>query len=659
MHAPGRALAVRFKCALAVLSAGLLLAPRSFAEDRIPSALPAPVLKWQRGGCFSSWCQTGWYSSPAVADLDGDGNSEVIWGSYDVVALNGATGALKWRAPNGSRVWPGLAVADLTGDGTLEVIAGRGSDQLTVYDRNGNAIWTRNPFGGGEVRTLAVEDLDTDGILEIVVGRASGGATKQLSVYDASGSVRPGWPARRDGEPGYGWGMYNENVAVADLDGDGDKELIGPTDTHYVTALDRGGNQLPANAIYGAGKVWSQVGVHVDHAVDLRGYANCGVEHRPNWADSAPVVGDLDGDGVREIVIVGNVYNCATNPYTSLYQMPFVFRLDRTRASGAGWDWTVLPVPGAGSGPLSEDYNVIETVPPNPVLADLDGDGKKEILFPSYDGKVHAYWLDRTEHGSWPYDVPGTGIRFASEPVVADLDGDGHAEVLFTSWPQKSVGGTGQLHVLDHLGNLLHAVGLPAPFGGATWNGALGAPTLADVDGDGELEAVVGTVASGAVVYDLPGTGTARVLWGTGRGGQRRTGAAPGPAGPPLASRYHALTPCRVLDTRGTAGPLGGPSLGSGARRLLPLNGTCGIPPGARALSANLTVVAGGAAGSLVVWAGDRDLPGTSNLSFGAGRARANNALIELARDGSRTLWVKSSSASPVDVILDVNGYFE
>ena len=33
--------------------------------------------------------------------------------------------------------------------------------------------------------------------------------------------------------------MFNENVAVADLDGDGDKELIGPTDTHYVTALDR------------------------------------------------------------------------------------------------------------------------------------------------------------------------------------------------------------------------------------------------------------------------------------------------------------------------------------------------------------------------------------------------------------------------------------
>ncbi|MBK6406868.1 MAG: VCBS repeat-containing protein [Holophagales bacterium] len=463
-----RAFGARSAVFLAVLASGFVPAPRSEAQGRSTLAVAAPVLKWQRGGCFSSWCQTGWYSSPAAADLDGDGLPEVIWGSYDVVALEGDTGALRWRAPNGSRVWPGVAVADLTGDGALEVIAGRGSDQVTAYDRDGNTLWTRNPFGSGEVRTLAVEDLDTDGILEIVVGRASGGATRQLNVFDPAGIVRAGWPARRDGEAGYGWGMYNANVAVADLDGDGEKELIGPTDTHYVTALDRGGNQLAASALYGAGKVWSQVGVHVGHAVDLRGYANCGTEHRPNWANSAPAVGDLDGDGVREVVIVGNVYNCGTSPYTSLYQMPFVFRLDRTRASGAGWDWTVLPTPGAGSGPLSEDYSVIETVLPNPVLADLDGDGKKEILFPSYDGKVHAYWLDRTEHGSWPYDVPGTGIRFASEPAVADLDGDGYAEVLFASWPQKSVGGTGQLHVLDHLGRPLHAVDLPAPFGGAT-----------------------------------------------------------------------------------------------------------------------------------------------------------------------------------------------
>ncbi len=347
------------------------------------AAVAAPVLKWSNGGCSTGpYCQTGWYSSPAVADLDGDGTAEVVWGSYDVVALNGSNGSLKWRAASGQRVWPGVAVADLTGDGTLEVVVGRSGDQVTVYNRFGSVVWTRNPFGGGEVRTLAVADLETDGALEIVAGRASGGSTRQLDVFEPDGSVRPGWPARRDGEPGYGWGMYNENVAVADMNGDGFKEIFGPTDTHYITALDRGGNQLPASAIYGAGKVWSQVGVHVEHAVDLRGYANCGVEHRPNFADSAPIVADVNADGVPEIIVVGNVYNCATSPYTSLYQMPFILKLDRTRWSGSGFDWTAIPVPGPGSGPRSEDYNVIETAVPNPVAADLDGDGQARDPLP-------------------------------------------------------------------------------------------------------------------------------------------------------------------------------------------------------------------------------------------------------------------------------------
>ena len=510
-----------------LLALGLLAAALpGAAVANAPSAVGAPVLKWQRGGCFASWCQTGWYSSPAVADLDGDGQPEVIWGSYDVVALRGDTGALVWRATGSQRVWPGVAVADLTGDGSLEVIAGRGGDQVTVYNAAGGTVWTRNPFGSGEVRTLAVADLEGDGVKEVIVGRASGGSHEQINVFEANGNVRPGFPAPAAGSPGYGWGMYNNNIAIADLDGDGDKELIGPTDTHYITAVDHQGNQLPASPIYGAGKVWRQVGVHVDHAVDLRGYANCGVEHRPNFADSAPAIGDLNGDGTPEIVVVGNVYDCDANPYKSLYQIPFVLKLDRTRWSGSGFDWTAVPAPEPGSEPLSENYQVMENVARNAVLADLDGDGMQEILYPSYDGRLHAYWLDKTQHGSWPFDVPGSGIRFASEPAVADLDGDGRAEVIVASWPEKGGGRVGQLHVLDYLGNQLHAVDLPAPVGSATWNGALGAPTVANIDADPDMEVVVGTVSSGVVAYDLPGSAGARCLWCTGRGSYLRAGVA-------------------------------------------------------------------------------------------------------------------------------------
>jgi len=506
-----------------------MTAARSVTATFNVAVVSAPVLKWQYGGCLPGpYCQTGWYSSPAVADLDGDGQPDVIWGAYDVVALRGDSGSPKWRAPSGNRVWPGIAVADLTGDGTLEVVVARDSDQLTVYNRSGNVVWTRNPFSGGELRTLAVTDLETGGQLEIIVGQAAGLTARQLNVLAPNGTVRPGWPARHDGEPGDSFGMWNQNVTVADMNGDGFKELFVPGG-HYINAFDRNGNQLTVNPIFAPRQFWSEVGVHVDQAVDLRGYANCGVDHRPSFDYSAPVVADVDGDGVPELIVVGNIYNCGTAPYTSLYHMPFIFRLDRTRWSGSGFDWTVIPTPGPGSAPRSEDYNVIEMVFPNPAVADLDGDGFKEIIYPSYDGKVHAYWLDKTEHGSWPYTIPTTGapgddFRFASEPVVVDLDNDGHAEVIFTSWPKKATGGVGQLHILNYLGQELYRIDLPAPALEKAWNGALAAPTIAHIDGSADLQLVIGTVASGAVAYTLPNSAGARVLWGTGRGSHQRAG---------------------------------------------------------------------------------------------------------------------------------------
>jgi uncharacterized repeat protein (TIGR01451 family) len=268
--------------------------------------------------------------------------------------------------------------------------------------------------------------------------------------------------------------------------------------------------------------------VHVDHTVDLRGYAHCGAEHRPNFAHSAPIVVDVNADGVLEAVIVGNVYNCGTDPYTSLYEMPFILKGDRTRWNDTSHDWTAIPAPIGNASPLSENYNKIENNQPNPVAADLDGDGELEILFPSYDGRLHAYWLDKSEHGNWPYSVynPAENFyRFATEPVVADLDKNGQAEVIFASWVEKGTNQTGKLHVLDYLGNPLHEIDLPSAYGSPDWNGTLAAPTLADIDGDPDLEVVLNTSHSGFVAYDLPGTADAVVLWGTGRANYQRSGS--------------------------------------------------------------------------------------------------------------------------------------
>jgi hypothetical protein len=122
---------------------------------------------------------------------------------------------------------------------------------------------------------------------------------------------------------------------------------------------------------------------------------------------------------------------------------------------------------------------------------------------------------------------------------------------------------------------------------------------------------------------------------------------------------FHTLPPCRLLDTRLAAGPYGAPAVSAGSDRVLVAPGRCGIPASALALSVNLTVVTPGAAGNLRLFPGDASAPNTSTLNFGAGQTRANNAIVMMASSGSGTIAVHNAAAASVDVVIDVNGYFE
>lgn len=126
------------------------------------------------------------------------------------------------------------------------------------------------------------------------------------------------------------------------------------------------------------------------------------------------------------------------------------------------------------------------------------------------------------------------------------------------------------------------------------------------------------------------------------------------------AVAFYTLEPCRLVDTRGPDGPLGGPALEPGPSiRTFALAGACGIPPTATAISANVTVTRAASAGHLRVFAADGPVPATSTLNFQPGQTRANNATVPLSNDGLARIAVRDDAPGTVHVIVDVSGYYE
>ena len=119
---------------------------------------------------------------------------------------------------------------------------------------------------------------------------------------------------------------------------------------------------------------------------------------------------------------------------------------------------------------------------------------------------------------------------------------------------------------------------------------------------------------------------------------------------------FYTLPPCRLIDTRGTAGPLGGPSLQLNAQRTFAVTGVCGVAVTARVLSVNVTITQPGAAGHLRLFPAGTAVPATSQVAFSTGQTRADNAMLLL---GAAGFTVQLDSAAKADFIVDVNGYYQ
>jgi len=229
-------------------------------------------------------------SSAAIGDIDGDGMNEVIIGCFDqnIYAFD-ATGTPlpgQWPVTTGGTITASPSLGDLDDDpGTLEVVIGSsdGSVYALRYDGSAlNAAWPVQVVGfENGVRndvdsSAALADLDNDGQLEIIVGSDGG----YVHALNTDGSYLPGWPVATGGE-------VFSSPAVADLDLDGDLEIIVGADVGADTDIGNRSSRL--------------LGLEIDGSPSS-GFPISYDQYGEARLRSSPLVKDLDNDGILELV---------------------------------------------------------------------------------------------------------------------------------------------------------------------------------------------------------------------------------------------------------------------------------------------------------------------------------------------------------------------
>lgn len=197
-------------------------------------------------GAMHQWLKDTSWSSPAIGDLNGDGGRQVVAG-YDcdgsgqlqpcygtsgggyVTAFN-LDGSVKWaHFVSRAVIWSSPALADLNGDGALDVVVGtglyyRGSEafkEIAINGRTGAVMWEA-PTQGIPVGSPSVGEVDSSSAGPEVVTMTEGG---WLYSWAANGQKRY-QTCVSDGGGCDSSSATNNGVALADINGDGIVDAI-------------------------------------------------------------------------------------------------------------------------------------------------------------------------------------------------------------------------------------------------------------------------------------------------------------------------------------------------------------------------------------------------------------------------------------------------
>jgi len=426
------------------------------------------------------------FSFPVAADLglSTDGTKSIVFGTVqgELWVIRKEGNGIWGVAPGfpvlvGSFIGSSPTVGDLTGNGVADIVVGHGDPAtagpggVKAYRANGTLLWqvasqdTLSGEGPDPVLgTPAIGDIDNDERNEVIWGAFD----HHLYVVDgATGTHESGWPQNlRD--------TIWSSPALHDLDGDGQLDIVIGRDAHEEGS--------PVNTPDGGC-------LHAFRADGswIEGFPYTTPESPPGLfpkcigqtIQSAPSIGDIDGDSEPEIVHgTGTFYKLPSHvPPEKLYAW---------HCNGnavAGWP---VSIQGQSRG--------------SPALANLDNDAELEVVATADNtlssSTFHLYAFDGDGSKIFeaiPKDFFGATLS-AGSPVVGDVLGsDDEPEILVPSNSSVVVFSKDGTQLTD---DGTHGVGDLAFLAG----GSLAGTAAVDLEDDGqkiEVIAIVGTNASG------------------------------------------------------------------------------------------------------------------------------------------------------------------
>lgn len=481
------------------------------------------------------------FSSPAIAEIDGDPNNgfEVVVGTDDgVLTVVRADGTILWNAtvPNascagasgGNKLLSSPAVGALFGDGVPYIVVGyggvgsRGCDGGVIAYRgaDGHVQWTfslkkfaRQAKFGTNSHTVfsspALADTDRDGKMEIGFGSFD----RNVYLLNANGSVR--------------W-YYNaadtiwSSPAFANVDNEPNLELIIGTD------ISANGRLRPPTR--NGGYVYA-------FKTKPRRPTRIGFRTRGAYVwqtafdqviYSSPVVADVLPSNPGPEIIIGSGCFFPQNTNDKKGRWIKILRLKDGKVL------QTLPTPACLSSSIAvgdiDGDGINEIVAMVPGYSEIGGDGSSRLIAYNADNPSPLWSVIPMERErNDPY-----GGHFNS-PVIADLDGNGSLEVLVGNRSAVGVfaGDTGrpltcqERRCTDDTRTLY------------TWSNLRGTPAVGDINRDGQIDVVIGAghafSRGKGVLYGWSGfngllgslagaRSTGSIPWGMTRGNAAHTG---------------------------------------------------------------------------------------------------------------------------------------